>query len=366
MVATHGRARASRPTSFELYDAIAPIQREWDELADRTGASPFVRPGWMAPWLASFGAGALRVLAIRRDGRLVAVAPTLQRRSATVSPTNFHTPVFDLLAEDGAAAQELVGRLLTASTRRVDLSFLPSSESAACTELIAQSGGRVTTHVVQRSPYVALDGTWSQYRAGLRRGFRRELDRCRRRLEERGEPSFECGDGRQRLAESLAAGFEVESSGWKGRAASAIASRPETRSFYEQISRWAAERGWLRLCVLRLDGRAIAFDLALEADGAFYVVKGGFVPAYREVAPGMLLTAWLLERAFADGLETYELLGDADPYKLRWTDRVRPRIRVQAFPASPAGHLSLIWWRQGRPLAKAMVLAARRARVPGR
>ncbi|HKP88939.1 MAG TPA: GNAT family N-acetyltransferase, partial [Thermoleophilaceae bacterium] len=40
----------------------------------------------------------------------------------------------------------------------------------------------------------------------------------------------------------------------------------------------AAEQGWLRLAFLRLDGRAIAFDMCLEHGGAFYVLKGGFDP----------------------------------------------------------------------------------------
>ena len=35
-------------------------------------------------------------------------------------------------------------------------------------------------------------------------------------------------------------------------------------TFYRRVAAWAAERDWLRLAFLRLDGRPLAFDLALE------------------------------------------------------------------------------------------------------
>lgn len=358
-------AGASRTAAVEVHVATAPIHDEWDELADRAGAAPFLRPGWFDAWLAAFGSGALHVLAARRGGRLVGVVPVLTRRAATLSPTNFHTPVFDLLAEDDAAAQALIRGLLARRTPRIDLSFLPLSatDSAAWQPLFAACGHRVIVRPVQRSPYITLDGGWDEYRAGLRRGFRRELARCGRRLSERGEVSFECHDGTTRLADLLADGFAIEASGWKASAGTAILSRPETRRFYEQVARWAADRGWLRLGFLRVDGRPIAFDFALEAGPDFHVLKGGFLPQCRGFAPGMLLTARLLERAFERGLRSYELLGNADEYKLRWTDRVRPRIRVQAFPASPAGRVSFLGWHRGRPLVKAVVGATRKARA---
>ena len=86
-----------------------------------------------------------------------------------------------------------------------------------------------------------------------------------------------------------------------------------------------------------------------------YAVKGGFDPEFRSYGPGMLLTLRTLEQACAEGLRTYELLGADDAYKLRWTDEVRERFRLEVFPRSPAGVAGFLAQRYARP-------AARRAR----
>ena len=38
---------------------------EWDALADRVAATPFMRPGWIAAWWRAFGSGKLEVLTAR-------------------------------------------------------------------------------------------------------------------------------------------------------------------------------------------------------------------------------------------------------------------------------------------------------------
>jgi CelD/BcsL family acetyltransferase involved in cellulose biosynthesis len=72
----------------------------------------------------------------------------------------------------------------------------------------------------------------------------------------------------------------------------------------------------------------------------------------RKAGPGTLLTHHGIERAFALGLDSYELLGQADDYKRSWTSLARERVRFQAFPRGAAGTAEYMAWRYGRPLAK--------------
>ncbi|HKP88938.1 MAG TPA: GNAT family N-acetyltransferase [Thermoleophilaceae bacterium] len=187
---------------------------------------------------------------------------------------------------------------------------------------------------------------------GLDRKFRKEIGRLWRRLEERGDARVSYEDGSERLDELLTEGFRLEGSGWKAEGGTAILSDPAIERFYREVARWAAARGWLRLAFLRLDGRALAFDMCLEHGGAFYVLKGGFDTEERKAGPGTLLTHHGIERAFELGLDSYELLGQADDYKRNWTSLTRERVRFQAFPRRPAGALEYLAWRYGRPLMK--------------
>lgn len=341
----------------------ATLEREWDELAERTGAEPWVRPGWVRAWHAAFGVGEPELVAVRRDGRLVAVAP-LERAGAVLrSPTNWHTPEYALLAEDGDALAVLAAALLEPRPRRLQLGFAPPEGGgiAEVRRTARAAGFRVLERVLERSPYVPVEGDWESYRATRDRKGMKELRRRRRRLEEEGKLSFELNDGSERLDELLAEGFEVEASGWKGEHGTAIVSRPETRRFYTDVARWAAARGWLRLGFLRLDGRPVAFELNLQTPRRYYVLKGGYDEAFSRYGPGMLIIEDILRHVFEAGLESYEFLGSDEPFKLEWTDLRRDRLLLQAFAPTPAGLADWAAYAAGRPLAKRLLALRNRS-----
>jgi CelD/BcsL family acetyltransferase involved in cellulose biosynthesis len=238
--------------------------------------------------------------------------------------------------------------------RRADLWFLsPDAPGLAeCATASGDAGFGSIVRTIARAPYVPVHGSFEEYMSGLERKFRKEIGRLWRRLEDRGEARVSYEDGGEGLDALLGEGFRLEGSGWKERAGTAIRSDPDREAFYTAVARWAADRGWLRLAFLRLDGRAIAFDMCLEQGGAVYVLKGGFDVEERRLGPGTLLTHDGIRRAFELGLSSYELLGQADDYKRSWTALTRERVRFQAFPGSPAGARDYLAWRYGRPLVK--------------
>lgn len=347
--------------SVRISESIKSVGRDWDALADRAGASPFSRPGWIAAWEAAFSDRPVHVLTVWEGEELVGALPFVKQRTAIVSPTNWHTPAFGPVAASEEAHAALAEALMRMRAPRVDLSFI-DSEDPGIKSLREGARGMVVERTATRSPYVPLEGDFAAYRAGLARKQRKELGRLARRLADEGAGEYVFDDGSERLDELLDEGFAVEGSGWKSESGTAIVSRPDTHRFYRDVARWAADRGTLLLAFLRLDGRPLAFDMCIEEGGACNVLKGGFDPEYRRFGPGMLLTEASIERAYAQGLASYELLGAEDEYKLAWTSSVRERLRFQAFAPSPAGRVSHLAWTRGRELAKRAQEAARRER----
>lgn len=349
--------------AIERHDTFEALNEEWDELADRTGAIPWVRPGWIRPWHHAFGTGTPELVALRReDGRLAALAPLERRGRSLFAPANWHTPEFALLAEDGEARAELAQALVRLGGRRLQLSFLPPERSGLEEIRAAASARRYRRieRVLERSPYVELDGDWESYVDGLDRGFVKELRRRRRRLAEQGELTLEIRDGRDDLDAVLEEGFVVEASGWKGENGTAIRSSPQTLRFYTDFARWAAERGWLRLGCLRLDGTLIAFELNLEEGGRWYALKGGYDESFRKFGPGQLITEDIIRTCFERGLDSFEFLGNDDAYKLDWTSACRDRMLLQAFSPSLLGLGEHAAYAYGRPLAKRALALRRR------
>jgi CelD/BcsL family acetyltransferase involved in cellulose biosynthesis len=318
--------------------AVGEIADEWDDLADRAGTSPFNRPGWIDAWWSAFRPGRLRIFYARAGGRLASVLPMYELRGTLRSPTNPHTPEFDVVALEDAAALAVTARVLDGNPRRVAEGTAARLVGAAA----AAAGQRTIAGVVLSSPYIELGGAWEAFEASLSRDFRANLRRRLRNLEGTGAVSFEVHDGRSDLDGLLEEGWRVEAAGWKGREGTAIGSRPDTRAFYRSIAVWGAARGWLRLAFLRVDAAPAAFDLCLEQGGVHYLIKTGYDPRWARHSPGSLLRRHMIEDAFRRGLRSYEFLGDANEWKRDWTSATRERIALKTFSPTLAGRLDFL------------------------
>lgn len=341
---------------IEVHEDVAPLAAEWDELADRAGAGPFARPGWVTAWREAFAPpGRFGVLTLRRGGRLAGVLPLVRRAGVTGALVNSHTPRVDLLAEDDAAAGELAHAAVLLRQRRLTLAPVESGSRSerALREAAGVAGYRLASRTVLRSPYLVIPPGTTATDALLGRSMRKELRRCRRRLDERGEVTVHVERGEGDVEACLRDAVAIEARQWKGAAGTAIASDAATGAFYRAVARWAAARGLLHLAVLRLDGRAIAFELDLLDAGALYSLKAGFDPDLGKAAPGHLLALAAVDAALPRSITSYELLGDAEPYKLRWTSTCRDMLRIDASPPTTLGRADHMVVRHGHRAARA-------------
>jgi CelD/BcsL family acetyltransferase involved in cellulose biosynthesis len=342
---------------FTVEAEISAIADAWDELATRTRALPFLWRDWFEAWSAAFAPGSLQVATLTCGGELVALLPLQARGKRLISASNWHTPVYGPLALDDDAGAELLGQLFSVDARTIELSFLDATggglDQAA---RAAHSAGRaIARRTLMRSPFVALEGSYEDYERGLSKNRRKGLRRGTRALEREGSLTFEIDDGRGDLEARLREAFAVEASGWKGERGTAISSSEETHRFYVELARHSAARNWLRLAFLRLDGRALAFDLALEHAGAWYSLKAGYEHSAARFGPGGVLLAMELRRCYENGLERFELLGNADEFKLSFANQVRELGWLGAYAPSPSGRAeaSVVWARERlRPAAR--------------
>jgi len=365
---------SAAPQEDSLTAAIVPaaalddrLLDEWDRLADRLSAAPFVRPGFLMLWQRWFGHGELILATVRRDGELVGALPVARSKHRVLRyPANWHTPMASILATGREACVALAGLLARAGGSRVAIPLLDETDARLedLADGMRERHYRITRRTLGRSPYRDLDGDWKAFEAAMNAKARRDIRRRRRRLEEVGAVSVEHVTSATELDQRLEEAYEVESSGWKDRRGTAIHAGVATEGFYTDLAHWAAERGWLRLTFLRLDGRALAVSYALWANAVHYGLKTGYDTDFARYAPGMLVVHEEIRAAFAAGMERMEMLGEDDEYKRVWCDAARERVGLQAFAPSLGGMVSWMAFEHLRPIA--VKLGARRiARAVG-
>jgi CelD/BcsL family acetyltransferase involved in cellulose biosynthesis len=354
---------------------LAEIGGPWDRLAAADPA-PFSYQAWLVPWWRAFGGRReLRVCTVWEGAELIAALPLRcdggRRLRAT---TNDHTPAYRPLTR-GAAARATLATALVAvgDTRRspcspharggadLILGALPAEEpeTRALLDAVSARGTRTVSEAAYVSPIADTSGTFETYRAQHKSRWR-ELERRGRKMAREHELETAAVAVPADLERELTEGLELEAAGWKGRQRTAILCEPDTAAFYRDMARAFHERGDLRLSSLRVDGRLVAFDLALLHRERYFLLKTAYDEGLRTLAPGLVLRRAVVERCFELGLEAHEFLGIEMEWKRLFATEGRRHFVWRAYPRGTRGALRYGYRRRARPWLRAAFRSARR------
>jgi CelD/BcsL family acetyltransferase involved in cellulose biosynthesis len=333
-----------------------PDEHDWNALCDTTGASPFVRPAWLLPWLTAFAPDQGCFVTAWDGDELAGILVLLRRFGVVWSATNWHTPVYGSVARDRDTESALADHALRLApalvVRFVDVG---SPVAAVLPEVAAAQGYAVVRRTILDSPRVDVSGTWDDYERGLSKSMVKTLRRRRRRLEELGELTVEVVRSGPEVETRLEEGLQLEHAGWKGRKGTSIASDPMVRDFYRRIALAAAEGGRLSLAFLRLESRVIAFHLDLVDRGVVFGLKGTYAEDLAALSPSRVLRHERIKQAFDEGMQRYEFLGADEPYKSEWANATTTLDAFEIFRPSPSGRAIQVVRTHGRDLARSAI-----------
>jgi CelD/BcsL family acetyltransferase involved in cellulose biosynthesis len=248
----------------------------------------------------------------------------------------------DLLARD----EESLGALAIALVRlRQPLWFdrLPAdSPTTRALESAARGRALVVARPQANCPFIQLDESWLEPEQHLNSGRRSDLRRARRKAEQLGEVTTEIltpqpGEVDRLLDEAIA----IEARSWKGDAGTALAADQQRAAFYRRYAHAASHEGVLRLCFLRIGGRAAAMQVAIEQGGGFWLLKVGYDAEFSNCSPGLLLMRDTIRYSAQAGLASYEFLGRAEAWTAVWTNTERPTVSLRIYPYGPRGLAAL-------------------------
>lgn len=335
-------------------DTMEPAARsELDRLPDaawRALAGPLRGPMndhlWARACVGTFNAA--------EDVRLLSVGePTSPRAFAALVPSRSRLDRLTLVGNEetaepmdvhhgGPESLADLARLVAATRRPFAVTPLPAgSPTIAALKRAYRGRGLVLTVAAKGCPFVRLGSGWrpeTHFGPSRLADFRRK----QRHAEKLGRVETEIfAPTIDRIDALLDEAFEVEARSWKGDSGTALALDQRRGAFFRRYARLATEAGVLRMCFLRIDGRAVAMQIAVECDGALWQLKIGYDAAYRRCSPGNLLILESMRWAAARGLESFEFLGQEAPWTRAWTDTTRPMVALRTYPANLHGLAAL-------------------------
>jgi CelD/BcsL family acetyltransferase involved in cellulose biosynthesis len=285
--------------------AVPRLPDDSSALAERAG-NVFATPEWLGLWWKHFGAGRELLLTVE-DG---AVLPfyVWRERPLRVVRVLGHGPG-DELGPFGPGAREAVRRWV--ETERFDVLVcqqLPGRGSWGA----ALPGGKVVAET--GSPVLDFDGkTWDELLTAKSRNLREQVRRRERSLQRAHELTYRLISGVDGHHEALDELFRLHRLRW-----GAGTTFGQTEAFQRAFAAVAADRGWLRLWLLQLNGSTVAAWLGFRFAGSECYYQAGRDPAFESSSIGFVLLSHTIREAVAGGAHEYRFLRGDEPFKYRF------------------------------------------------
>ena len=278
--------------------------------------------------------GLVAALPVRRTGRLLRTLRTLENEHFVfwTAPADSQDPrlgplLLDHLLEDVECLELrrllLDGPLASVLRQEASRRGLPVVEHE-------NADGEVS---------VPLVAPFAEFEKSVSKNLRRD-SRLVTKLEALGKVEYQLVEAPEAIDRELPACLELEARGWKGAAGSPILADGRTHRFYRALAERAARAGSMRLYLLKLDGRLIAYEYDLCAGGRVECLKIGYDESLSRFSPGTILRMMILRQVIERGEATAYHLGRISSWKRRWVKQTDRIGTLQIFAGSQRGRLA--------------------------
>lgn len=333
---------------------FAALRREWSELHEASGASPFLAWDWLYPWWRRIAPQARPRVLTARDGdnRLVGLLPLCERRErwagmggarlSLMGDAWVGSDFMDLVARPGWEVQvrELVLERLASMAARADVVELLDVEKGnglgrGLLERLGPSALLAEVEPRSTCPLIELQGGWDSFLKA--RGRADNLARRKKWLASQAGFAIERAERPSEVRGALVDFLRLHALRWEGDGGSQGIRTASVRAFHRDACSALAESGRLRFLTLKLGGRALASVYGILDRDRFYYYQSGYDPAWARRSVGLVLLGEAIAQAFAEGRAAFEFLRGSEPYKFEWANARRETEAVRLVARSPAG-----------------------------
>jgi len=331
------------------------LREEWDQLlADSASDCVFLTWEWLRAWWSHLAERRqLRIVAVRRGEELIALAPFAVRPGSMRRLFPFRAVEFlgsgtagsdylDVIVRKGAEAEALneLSRALGRWNLILEFGQLRGSGSVAANlgSRLGQQGWKSAQTKVNTCPFIDLRGhSWTTYLATLGSQHRYDVQRKMKKLSKQFEVVFERVEKEEQRDPALQLLIALHNKRWIERGGSDAFHTAGHVAFHTEFTARALCRGWLRLYVLRLDGKPASAFYGLRYGRTFYFFQSGFDAQYARHSVGLVTMGLAIQTAIEEGAEEYDLLHGDEAYKFHWARDSRDLARLELYPPGARG-----------------------------
>jgi CelD/BcsL family acetyltransferase involved in cellulose biosynthesis len=320
------------------------LRETWDSLLSKSNDNnAYLTWEWLFTWWQHYGLGKrLNILVIVEDDRIISIIPLMR--------TSYGKPPFNIDVLENIAAmdpdyggvimpekqdeclailltylEENLGNDVFRMSRLVD-----GSEFLTTIKEFSPLAHSLSFHsrTMATSPYILLPPTWEEYLQSLGSKTRNTLHRKLKQLKKEHAVEYQKCHPVDNLRDKVQCLFRLQQMAWQSRGLNGSLTDDTLCDFNVDIARLFAERGWLNLSFIAVDGEAASAVYGFDYADKFYYGPTGYHPGYGRYSLGHLHILSLIEEAVKAGRKEFDFLIGAEEYKYRWQAVDRRNLQV--------------------------------------
>lgn len=311
------------------------MEAGWKELVDKSDSTVYQSFEWVRTWWKYFrGRRELYCIVCMEDERVVGILPMFREKTSFLGLrvatslkfigsgiSDYLEPII-LPGYEEAFLRVVVDHL--GHARKIwdifEISDVSDSTpiSRELMERFRKSGLGVFSYKGSLSSQVSLPSTWEELLQQLGRHTRHELKRKTQKLMENQEFEVETfgknADDAEMVVKEMAA---LHGERWRSLGYGSALDDETNLAFHTELAKKFADRGWLKVYFLKINGTrvAVSYDFFFHKRVYVYQCNAHGPADVMRYSPGYVLHYFVIKQAIEDGMDIYDMLRGSETYK---------------------------------------------------
>ncbi len=325
-------------------EELQQIKPEWNALLSKSESpTAYLTYEWLTTWWSCFNSSnkKLLILAVRENEELIGLAP-LMEVEISIAGIKIRKIEFISMMRFAYSPSNLAGSLdFIIKTKRHNevlstiFSYLKNnikgwkylrlhpinsnSSSIPVLECISKEQ-RFSFHRrrVFLNARIPIDTTWNEYCQQRGSNFLKKFKSLEKKIMRSGNLKYLDINSPTSLETAFKTLADIERSSWKSKHGLSV-YHSMYKDFFPKLAKVCSENGMLRLWILELNGKGIAYDLSITYSGKIESLVSTYDENFAKYSPGHLLSYYAFNKYFEEKLQEINLLWGHIPVKSKWT-----------------------------------------------
>jgi len=328
---------------------LRSLANKWNSILSQSESDNiFLTWEWVFNWWQVYGAGKeLRVLVLRdQDEGIVAIAPFYVRTKKILGGLSINEIRFlgtgedvspdylDFIIKKGFENEAINAFIKHLAVKNgwhiINLTDMLSTSFTvkAIQNMAADNGLIVRTNERAICPYIRLVADWEAYIGGLSKNMRYNIKRRMQNLERDFKTRYYIWQDIGGLEYAMERLSFLHNKRWEQKKSKHGFSSKEYKAFHKAVAREFALKGWLQISCLELNNEIVAILYDYRYGNKIYYYQGGFDPSLYKYSLGLVLRAYVIQKAIENGINEIDLLKGGYEHKYIWTEHDRHTINL--------------------------------------